>query len=202
MSRGYAPSILVFMLSTADLDEILTLQLAVAWAGETSDEDKPRLGWWRSDLVSKYGGIALFKLIAPRTAEWAAFEAAREAARRVDAEKRSSDATPDRLISLYHLGFEIDEQLEDRLVALKHACVSPAKSLPRLAELPEHWDRAAFAQWLATDSKPKIVQEPSGLRLVGDAPASAVERARLFSAVLTDVPERYPCPHIRDVSTS
>jgi hypothetical protein len=186
------------MIPPADLDDILTLQLAVAWAGE----DAPRLGWWNTDLVSKYGGVALFDRLAPRTAVWAAYETAREAARRVDAERRSVDATPDHLISLFHLGFEVDEELEDRLLVLKHSGTPPSEALPRLAALPTEWAGPAFAKWLTPGAAPKTVEEPSGLRLVGSAPAAAVERARIFSAALAGLPERYPCPHYRDAQAS
>ncbi len=190
------------MLASADLDEILTLQLAVAWAGERADEDERRLGWWTTDLVSKYGGLALFERLAPRTAVWAAYEIAREAARRVDADKRAADASPDQLLSLFHLGFEIDEQLEDRLLELKHAGAPPRAALPRLAALPGEWQRDAFSTWLAIKPAPKTVQEPSGLRLVGEAPPTAVARARALSAVLASLPDRYPCPHYRDAQLS
>ena len=186
------------MLAAADLDEILTLQLAVAWAGESADEDERRLGWWRSDLVSKYGGVALFERLAPRTAVWAAYEAAREAARVVDADKRSLDASPHRLISLFHLGFEIDEQLDDRLLALKHAGVPPERALPRLAELPREWEAERFAGWLRTQEPPETVSEPAGLRLVGERPAAAVERARACAAALSCLPERYSCLYYRE----
>lgn len=190
------------MLPTSDLDEILTLQLAVAWAGEAADADEPRLGWWRSDMISKFGGIALFERLAPRTAIWAAYEAAREAARRVDEGKRSSDGAPDQLVSLYHLGFEIDEQLEDRLLDLKHTGEMPQLALPRLAELGPDWQPKAFAGWLASGAAPKTLQEPAGLRLVGAAPADPVARVRAFAAVLASLPERYPCPHVRDDKAS
>ena len=42
-------------LTHAQLDEILALQLTVAWAGEAAGEP-PRLGWWKTDLVDKEGG--------------------------------------------------------------------------------------------------------------------------------------------------
>jgi hypothetical protein len=48
------------------LDEILTLQLLVAWAGEGLS-DPPRLGWWRTMLVDEFGGEDLFKRLTPRT---------------------------------------------------------------------------------------------------------------------------------------
>lgn len=185
-----------------DLDEILTLQLAVAWAGEAGDEDEPRLGWWRTELVSKYGGIALFERLAPRTALWAAYEGAREAARRVDADLRSADASPDRLLSLFHLGFEIDERLDLRLLELKQAGRPPSEALPRLAELSPDWDRDAFIRWLGPHAAPETAVVPSGLELVGASPSSAVERARLLCAALSGLPGRYPCPHLRDANDS
>ena len=189
------------MLTDAELDEILSLQLAVAWAGETGDEDEARLGWWKTDLISEFGGLALFKRVAPRTAHWVAYETAREAARRVDAERRSTDAKPDELRSLFHFGVTIDEQLDDRLLALKHGGAPPRKALPSLAELPEGWDPEAFATWLqrvSQDLKVKTKPEPCGLRVV-KPPADSVDRARTFAAALsTKSASTYPCPHIRD----
>ena len=74
----------------SDIDMALTSQLVVAWAGETGEE--PRLGWWRSDLVSEFGGEDLFRRLLPGTWRWAALQGAREAARRTDAELRSHDS--------------------------------------------------------------------------------------------------------------
>lgn len=48
------------MLTDAQLDVLLTLQLATAWAGERSGDEPPRLGWWATDMVSEFGGHALF----------------------------------------------------------------------------------------------------------------------------------------------
>ena len=64
----------------SDIDRALTSQLVVAWAGETGEEH--RLGWWRSDLVSEYGGVDLFRRLLPSTWRWAVLQGAREAARR------------------------------------------------------------------------------------------------------------------------
>ncbi len=36
--------------SAAELDEVLALQVTIAWAGEGL-WSPPRLGWWRTDLV-------------------------------------------------------------------------------------------------------------------------------------------------------
>ena len=37
------------------LDDILTLQLTVAWAGEGLCEPK-RLDWWKTDVIDEMGG--------------------------------------------------------------------------------------------------------------------------------------------------
>jgi len=198
------------MLTEPQLDEILTLQLAFAWAGEAGDADERRLAWWKTDLVSEYGGQALFARVAPRTAVWASYEAAREAARRVDAERRSTDANPDKLLSLFHFGFELDEQLQDRLLDLKHSEAPPKQALARLATLPDAWSREDFSAWLRALSPstpaPKTVQEPSGLRLSGELPPQPIDRARALAAALAAAvsrsAERYPCPHYRDARAS
>jgi|AntAceMinimDraft_8_1070364.scaffolds.fasta_scaffold682548_1 hypothetical protein len=45
------------------LDEILSLQLIIAWAGEADTEPK-RLGWWRTGMCDEFGG----QLLQPRPA--------------------------------------------------------------------------------------------------------------------------------------
>lgn len=90
------------VLLVSEIDLILTAQLTVAWAGEKGEEK--RLGWWQTDLVSEFGGQDLFKQMMPHTWEWAVLQAAREAARRCDAELRHRDHDPDRILSLFNLG--------------------------------------------------------------------------------------------------
>lgn len=104
---------------TSDLDRLLAAQLAVAWAGESGEER--RLGWWRTDLVSEFGGHDLFKRLLPHTWAWAALQGAREAARRRDAELRAKANDPDQILSLFSLGFELDERVEERLNELKRS---------------------------------------------------------------------------------
>lgn len=117
----------------ATIDAILTAQLAVAWAGESCEE--PRLGWWRSDFVSEFGGEDLFKRLLPHTWSWAVLEAARESARRHDAERRQRAADPDQLVTLFRFGFALDERLDDRLLFLKRQGQTPFESLPGLKDL-------------------------------------------------------------------
>src|ERR1043165_1873766 len=113
------PSAPIRSVSTADLDTVLTAQLIVAWAGEGGEE--PRLAWWRSDLVGEYGGKDLFKRLLPATWMWAGTQAAGEVARRTDAEARRKADDYDRVRSLFSLGFEVDEQIEERLQDLKRS---------------------------------------------------------------------------------
>ena len=184
-------------LSPDQLDEILTYQFAVAWAGE-SGEDEPRLKWWKTDMVSEFGGQDLFQRLVPQSWEWAALEVAREAARRTDAKSRKRDANPDRLLSLFRLGFEIDEQLQDRIREHKQSGTSPRAAFPGLATVMESWDPDLFAAWLAKGDKPAIVNEPSGRRLTNDPPANPIDMVQRVAHALLPIHDEYPCPHYRD----
>src|SRR3954453_6721021 len=110
-------------IALSDINHLLTAQILVAWAGE-GGEDR-RLGWWRSDLISEFGGEDLFKRLLPHTWQWATLQGAREAARRRDAELRAQDHDPDRILSLFSLGFDLDERVEERLLDLKRAGGTP-----------------------------------------------------------------------------
>src|SRR5262245_58574859 len=92
----------------SDIDYALTMQLAVAWAGETGGA---RLSWWRSELVSEFGGEDLFRRLLPTTWQWATFEAAREAAIRTEMALRRLDPESDRIVSLYCFGTATDERI-------------------------------------------------------------------------------------------
>lgn len=90
-TEGVIDSNEVKLADPAVLDEVLSLQLLVAWAGE-GKTDPPRLGWWRTSLVDEFGGEDLFARLMPRTWRWAVLEAARTAARIADAEARAHAA--------------------------------------------------------------------------------------------------------------
>jgi hypothetical protein len=184
-------------LATSTLDHILTLQLAVAWAGEGGAEE-PRLGWWRTDLVKEYGFLDLARELLPRTGRWAAFQALREAARRVDAQARARAHDPDALRTLFRLGFEVDERVDDRLAELKGRSQDPGRALPRLGELVDAgWDRRALEDWLGALPAGEWVTEPTGRRLRGDAPASVELLAGKLARGLLPLSDRYPVPHDR-----
>ena len=181
---------------TATLDAILTAQLAVAWAGEAGEA--PRLKWWRTDLVSEFGGEDLFKRLLPHTWRWAVLEAAREAARRHDADTRAKDADADRLVTLFRLGFELDEHVSERLADLKRSGASPVDALPGLRDvLRETWAKAAFGDWVAGHGEAAVVSAPVGRRLKGDPPASVELLMKKLVAALHPLADAYPMPHYR-----
>jgi len=183
-------------LSTATIDAILTAQLAVAWAGEGGEE--PRLKWWRTDLVSEFGGEDLFKRLLPHTWQWATLEAVREAARRHDAEVRARDADADRLLTLFHLGFEVDERLTERLAELKRAGRPPAEALKGLSDVVSAgWSKAEFDTWLSGHGEAAVVTAPVGRRLKGDVPQSVELLVKKLVAALQPLAEAYPMPHAR-----
>ena len=184
------------MVSTAALDAILTAQLAVAWAGETGAA--PRLKWWRTDLISEFGGEDLFRRLMPHTWRWAVLEGAREAARRRDAELRAKDADPDRVLTLFRLGFEMDERLDVRLADLKRGGTSPTEALPGLSDvIMSTWSKSAFADWVAGHGEAAVVTAPIGRRLKGETPASTELLVKKLIAALHPLVDAYPMPHAR-----
>ena len=183
---------MVASLAEGVLDSILAVQITVAWAGEGRCSPK-RLGWWDTDLIDPAGGGDFFARLMPRTHAWAALEAAHEAARRTDAKARSKMADPDKLRTIYFLGFEVDERLGDRLRALKTAGRPPAEALRLRVPLTADFDRAKFASVLGGgDAQFTVV--PGGRQLKGkrpDAPEAAVAR---LAAALVPLADAYPLP--------
>jgi hypothetical protein len=178
------------------LDEVLAMQLRVAWAGERQT-DPPRLGWWRTAMVDELGGQDLFERLMPRTWKWAVFEAARAAAKRVDARGREATSDADQLVSLFRLGFALDEQLDDRLSQLKRSGAAPEEALPALQSVGNDWDQAAFAKWLSGFSGGDATQTPSGRRLKTALPPDPLDAAQALCAGLLPLAPQYPAPYYR-----
>jgi hypothetical protein len=180
----------------SELDQILAAQLAIAWAGEAGEE--PRLGWWRSDLTSEFGGEDLFRRLLPRTWRWATLQGAREAARRRDAEARGKDHDPDSLLSLFRLGFEVDERLDDRFQELKSSGKEPFETLPSLREvMGDGWNRENFAKWVKARGHVDAAKTPAGRKVKGEPPESLALLVQRLVAALVPLGDGYPLPHFR-----
>ncbi|MEX1027860.1 MAG: BREX-6 system BrxE protein [Candidatus Paceibacterota bacterium] len=180
----------------SEIDLLLTAQLAIGWAGERG-EDR-RLGWWRTDLVSKFGGQDLFSRLLPHSWEWAIFQGVREAARRRDEELRKQDHDSDRIISLFNITFEIEERADERLADLKRTGKPPVEALPGLAEVvSEEWAKDRFAEWLQAHGKVDFVSAPIGRRIRGNAPDSLDLLVRHLIAACSPLTDEYPMPHYR-----
>src|SRR5262245_35655802 len=151
-------------LSNEELDQILALQFSVAWAGESGGEPR-RLGWWQSDLIDAESGGDLFARLLPRTHEWAGLSLARRCAVRVDAEGRGNLSAGDRVQTLFHLGFEIDEQLCDRVAEHRRHRRSPADVLGDGLAVGSVWSSKGFEQRLAALGAPKIEVTTGGRRV-------------------------------------
>jgi len=176
-------------LTPAQLDQILTVQLNVAWAGEGE-----RLAWWKSDLVDAAAGGDLFARLTPKTAAWASLLLVRSVAREVESALRSDIQRRDSLWTLFHLGFEVDEQLDDRLAVHRASLVPPSEALPSLL-IGKPWSKAAFQSELEKLGKPKVVTEP-GYRRVDTRLTSHVEACMLLAAALLPFALKYPLPAI------
>jgi hypothetical protein len=181
---------------TSEIDLILTAQFCVAWAGENGEE--ARLGWWKTDLVSEFGGQDLFKQLMPHTWEWAVLQAVREAARRCDAELRGRDHDPDRILSLFNLGYAVDERTDERLLDLKRSGASPLTALPGLKDvLTESWQPDQFGEWIQAHGKADCVAAPIGRRLRGEPPESLEQLGRRLLSAYWPLTSDYPLPHFR-----
>jgi hypothetical protein len=185
-------------LSREDLDHILCLQLTLAWAGETPEEEGEdmRLGWWKTDLLHEDAGMALFRQLTPRTAAWAALCSAREAARRTDARIRQDASDASGFLSIFSLGFEIDEQLDERIAELRRSGQSPARALPGLfpQELP--LNRAALSEWLGRAAV-RFEHSPSGRRLSGAPPEGQAAVIDHLASAIRTLPSPWMAPHFR-----
>ena len=181
-------------LAPNQLDELLALQLTAAWAGEAAGEPA-RLGWWKTDLVDPQGGGDLFARLVPRTAAWASLSLVRAAARRIDAMGRKSLARGDNVWTPFHLGFVVDEQIDDRIAYHRTHGHVPADVLgPRfLAGTP--WSKPAFEALLKSLGAPKVTVSPAGRPITALA-ASPADAAPLLFAALTPLAASYPLPYL------
>lgn len=178
------------------LDTILAYQLAIAWAGEALCEPA-RLGWWRTDIVDEAGGGDLLKRLLPQTAQWAGLEAVRQAAIQTDNRLRQQQVNEaDQIRTLFFWGFEVDEQLDDRLRAHKQSQAVLSESLPLPFELSEAFSRENFETEIASNVAFEVTT--NGRQLNDEMPSSPVQCVKqLAAALISPVPEQYPMPFYR-----
>jgi hypothetical protein len=174
------------------LDEVLSLQLLIAWAGEAPLGDTPRLGWWRTDLIDEAGGHDLLARLLKRTHQWAGLVAARSAARALDGRRRSESGNPDVRHTLFHFGWELDEALDERLAHHVREARAPAEVIPALARLSTPFDRAALEALLP--SPPAFKTEPAGRQMKPVANEALPVRAARLAAVLLAPPHAVEYP--------
>lgn len=173
------------------VDAILAMQFTVAWAGEGRCSPR-RLEWWDTDLIDDAGGGDFLTRLLPQTHAWASLEAVREAARRADAKARAKMAHPDRLRTLFFLGFEADEQIGDRLAALKREGRPPAAALPLPLPLTDFSKDRLIGVLRSGATAFNVV--PGGRHVKGlkpDAPEVVVSR---LAAALVPLADQYPLP--------
>jgi hypothetical protein len=180
-------------LSDPILDAILAVQITVAWAGEGRCQPK-RLGWWDTDVIDPEGGGDFFARLLPQTARWAGLEAAREAARRVDKKARAKMANADEVRTIFFLGFEIDEQIADRLAALKREAHSPVEALRIPIPLGSSFDRESVANAMGSDAPSAFTVVPGGRKLTSPMPKGPDDAVRALASALVPFAEHYPLP--------
>ena len=182
------------MFDVEQLDSILGLQVTVAWAGEKAAEPQ-RLGWWDTDVIDEGAGGDLWKRLLPKTRAWAGLELAREAAIRVDRAARAKRSDADRIWTLFHLGFELDEQLRDRLAHHKRHQSVPSEALAASWGVGASWDRKAFEAFLTKLGKAAAEETPAGRKLKSAAGKPA-QRVRALGAALLPLGAAYPMPFV------
>ncbi|RKH44287.1 BREX-6 system BrxE protein [Corallococcus sicarius] len=194
MKHGVAPE---------QLDEVLALQLALAWAGESPEGPHPRLGWWRTDLVDLEGGGDLWSRLLPRTHRWAGLDAARRAARLVDENLRAQSGRADDMLTLFHFGFALDEALDERLAHHKLEAHSPVEALPLLQVTGAPFKREALlAQLLSPGLDVAYKVAPGGRQLKDhDGEGPVFKARRLACALLAEPPATYPLSFILPEAT-
>jgi hypothetical protein len=135
--------------------------------------------------------------LLPETWRWAVLQSAREVARRKDDESRREADDADRIVSLFRLGFEMDERIDERLQDLKGSGRAPTKALPGLEIIDEGWHPERFWDWVAGHGSATTTSSRVGRRLAGSPPAALDQRVRNLVAALAPAAEQYPLPHFR-----
>ena len=188
-------SLMTDRLTPVQLDAILALQLSAAWAGEAAGA---RLGWWKTDLFDSEGGGDFFGRLAPKTAAWASMSLLREAARRVDSELRARLATGDRVWTLFHFGFLVDEQLSDRMVHHRNHRHEPHDVFGEHFLVGKAWSAELFLTSVRKAGTPKVEVTSVGRKVLATH-CTVPEAAQLLFGALAPLTDEYPLPFMDSV---
>ena len=138
------------------------------------------------------------KELLPNTWQWAMLQSVRYAAKLHDAAVREKDHNPDRLLTLYSMGFEIDEKVDERLIQLKQRSSELSDVLPEVAALLEGgWSADEFHLWIKKRGKEPFTAVPAGRRLKGTPPEELSQITNRLVAGLAQKSDSYPMPHFR-----
>jgi len=96
--------------------------------------------------------------------------------------------------TLFHFGFAIDEQLQDR-IAQHRQLLEPSDVLGPRFLARGAWDRKALETMLQGFGKPKVEVTPAG-RLLKSVVASPLEAVKLLAAALLPLGGAYPLPYL------
>jgi hypothetical protein len=205
-SQGYhpflplvEPGVIMPHLTPQELDEILSVQLLLAWAGETPSGNQPRLGWWKTDVIDEEAGGDLWKRLLPRTHRWAGLDAARRAAYLTDERLRRPAKNADSQRTLFHFGFEIDEALAERLAHHVLEARTPVEVFPLLSTMGTGFDRARLVKALGPDGVDASFKAVAGGRQLKKATDETLPvRARRLGLALLSAPtsQAYPVPFV------
>ena len=136
--------------------------------------------------------------LAPRTHAWAALEAVREAARQADARARERHGEPDKLRTIFFLGFETDEKLADRLAAHKRGGGKPVEVVPLPFELDGGFQPEKVIEAFRGTDKPAFsAVPPVGRQMKAAPPPAANDLVRALVAALVPPADAYPLPFFR-----
>ncbi len=151
------------------------------------------MGWWRTNLIDPDGGLDLLGRLAPHTAALAAWELVRAAAIATDAERREQQAEGDRMVTLFHLGVELDEAIADRLRELKLS----GGSVTDIPAPEARFDRTAFVARLSALGAVETEPRASGRRIKGERPVAPDVQAKRLAAALVPLADHYPLPYFQ-----
>jgi hypothetical protein len=102
-------------------------------------------------------------------------------------------ADPDKMRTLFFLGFEVDEQLDDRLLALKRDGRTPGDALPLPFQLKADFSSEKLVATLSGGDAAFTVV-PGGRQLRGAMPDAVDAAVGRLGAALVPLAEQYPLP--------